>query len=244
MGELGPEGLARSLAKIARELLAQQSVEQTLDRITGLAVSTVPGCEAAGILLLRGGGDVETRAATSDVVRASDQAQVELGEGPCFDALWEQETYRSGNLGGESRWPRYGPRAQQLGLGSMLCYQLFTAEETLGALNMYSGSSNAFDDRAEQIGWIFAAHAAVALAAEQYGAQMREAVSTRQGIGEAVGILMERYRLAEDAAFDVLRRASQQHNMKLREVARRVTETGQEPFDAARAEQHGPGEGT
>jgi GAF domain-containing protein len=234
VGEHGPEELARSLATIVRELLAQGSVEQTLDRITELAVSTVPGTESAGILLLRGGGRVETRAATSDIVRASDQAQLELGEGPCFDALREKETYRTDDIGNESRWPRYGPRARELGIRSMLGYQLFTAEDTLGALNLYSGRSHAFNDRAERIGWIFAANAAVALAAEQYGAQMREALATRQGIGEAVGILMERYRLTEEAAFDALRRASQENNMKLREVARRVTETGQGPADAAR----------
>lgn len=234
MGEPSMEELARSLAEVARELLAQGTVQQTMERITDLAVATVPGCESAGLLLLRGGGRVETRAATSDVVLASDQAQIELAEGPCFDALWENETYRSDDMADEPRWPRFAPRARELGIGSMLGYQLFTAEDTLGALNMYSGGSRGFDDRSESVGWVFAAHAAVALAAEQYGAQLREAVGTRQGIGEAVGILMERYRLTEEAAFDALRRASQENNMKLREVARRVTETGQGPADAAR----------
>lgn len=234
MGEGGSGDfvLARMFADIARELLAQETVGETLSRIIELAVSTVPGCEHAGVLVLRA-GQVETQVATSDLVRTSDQLQLELGEGPCIDALRENHTYRVDDMARETRWPRYGPKARQLGIGAMLGYQLFTARETLGALDLYAGNTHVFDDHAEEMGGLFASHAAVALAGAQYGAQMSEAVSTRQIIGEAIGILMERYRLTQDAAFDVLRRASQQRNVKLREVARHVAETGEEPLGTA-----------
>ena len=229
MSDISPSKLARVLADAARALLAQGSEQETLERIAALATSTVPGCEHGGILLLHAGGRIEPRAATSDVVRTSDQLQLELGEGPCLDALWEQETYRVDDMAAESRWPQYGPRARELGIGSMLGFQLFTSADTLGALNLYAGDTHAFEDQAEDVGWVFASHAAVALAGAAYGAQMEAAVFTRQEIGEAVGIVMERHRLTREDAFDVLRRASQEFNVKLRELARQVTETGEIP---------------
>lgn len=236
MSEAGPEGfkLARSLADMARELLSRGTVEETLERIAELAVSTVPGCEHAGVLVLRDRRHVETQASTSELVRISDRAQIELGEGPCLDALWEQRTYRVDDMAAEPRWRQYGPYARELGIESMLGFQLFTVDKTLGALDLYSGTKHAFDAWSEELGWVFSSYTAVALAWAQHSEQMREAVSTRQEIGEALGILMERYGLSSQDAFEVLRRASQEHNVKLRDVARRVSESGEGPFDAAR----------
>lgn len=105
------EGLAVGLADMARDLIKQDSVQATLDRVIAHAVDLVEGCEHAGVLLLHGRSKVETAAASSDLVRRSDELQGELGEGPCFDAAFQkQQTYRiAGMETTVEQWPRYAP---------------------------------------------------------------------------------------------------------------------------------------
>ncbi|MET9509440.1 GAF and ANTAR domain-containing protein [Streptomyces flavidovirens] len=123
----------------------------------------------------------------------------------------------------------YVPEARKLGIGSMIGFLLYTADDNLGALNLYSPHPGAFTDRSEQIGWLLASHAAVAFSSARTHAQLNTALETRHEIGEAIGILMGRHKLTEDQAFAVLRKASQEHNIKLRDIARTVTETGDTP---------------
>jgi AmiR/NasT family two-component response regulator len=111
----------------------------------------------------------------------------------------------------------------------MLGFKLFTDEEELGALNIYSSRAGALTERSEQVGWLLASHAAVAFSSARADAHLHGAISSRQDIGIAMGILMERHKLSADEAFGVLSRASQRTNTKLREVARKVTETGEDP---------------
>jgi transcriptional regulator with GAF, ATPase, and Fis domain len=222
-----PEGLATALANMARDLLAQPGVQQTLDRVVAHAVELVDGCDAAGILVVRN-GTVRTIAATHDLARRSDQIQGELGEGPCLNAVIEEEpVFRIADMAAAAaRWPRYAPAARELGIGSAMGFWLFTEDENLGALNLYSYRPNAFGKRTEHVGWLLAAHAAVAFASARNETQLHEAIGTRQDIGEALGIIMERHKLTEQQAFDLLREQSQSRNVKLRELARRVTESG------------------
>lgn len=225
--------LATALAQMARDLLAQDSLQQTLDRIVRHAVGLVQGCESAGIMILQG-GRVHTLAATDDVVLTSDRIQGEVGQGPCFDAVRTgAESYRIENLNDHAeRWPRYAPRARELGIGSMLGFKLFTEEQNLGALDLYSSRPGALTEHSERIGWLLASHAAVAFANARADADLHVAISSRQDIGMAVGILMERHKLSADQAFAVLSRASQRRNLKLREIARRVVDTGEAPEHA------------
>ncbi|MFD7921676.1 GAF and ANTAR domain-containing protein [Streptomyces sp. NPDC059740] len=220
------EEYATKLAHVARDLLHQESFQDTLDRIAAHAVGLVEGCDAAGILTVQG-GRVRTLAATDDLVRESDAAQGELGEGPCFDALRERErVYRVDEMARTERFPRFAPRAHALGVGCMMGFLLYTEEDNLGALNLYSYRSHAFSGASEHAGWVLASHAAVAMASARTHSQLRHALETRHEIGEAMGILMGRHQLTEEQAFQVLRKASQDHNIKLREVAARVTRTG------------------
>jgi transcriptional regulator with GAF, ATPase, and Fis domain len=228
--ERQPEELATALADMARKLLSQDSVDETLNQIVLYARDIVDGCEHAGILVVNKGA-VHTLAASDDLARDSDRAQDELKEGPCFDAARRgQEVYRIPDMAEDAgRWPRYGRYAREHGIHSVLSFQLFTDEETLGALNIYSSRPHALTDRSEQVGWLLASHAAVALASARSDAHLHGAISSRQDIGIAMGILMERHKLSPDEAFAILSRASQQTNTKLRDVARRVAETGEEP---------------
>jgi transcriptional regulator with GAF, ATPase, and Fis domain len=225
-----PAELATALAQMARDLLAQDSLQQTLNRIVRHAVDLVQGCEMAGIMVLQG-RRVHTLAATDDLVRTSDRIQGEVGQGPCFDATRiGTESYRVENMDDlDERWPRYAPYARELGIGSMLGFKLFTEEQNLGALDLYSFRSGALTEYSEQIGWLLASHAAVAFASARADADLQVAISSRQDIGMAVGILMERHKLSADQAFAVLSQASQQRNIKLRELARRVVDTGEAP---------------
>lgn len=224
------EKFAVALAEMARDLLAQDSVQGTLDRIVDHATVLINGCDDAGILTVRR-GEVRALAATSDVVRRADRIQQDLREGPCFDAVADrQQVYTIEDLNQpHERWSRFAPELRKLGMGSVMGFLLFTEDDELGALNLYSRHPHAFGEAARTAGWILSSHAAVAFSAARTHQQLGDALETRHEIGEAMGILMERYGLPEDAAFHVLKKASQDRNVKLREVARQVCETGEKP---------------
>ena len=212
-------GSADAFAEIARALLAEGDVQDTLQKICDLAVETIDGCDHAGISFLKG-RRVETPAASDDVPRKVDVIQYEVGQGPCLDAIREHEVFETGDLGREDRWPDFASRAQrETGLTSMLCFRLFIEGDTLGALNLHSKAADAFGEESRTVGLVFAAHAAVALSTAMHDEQMEEALQSRDLIGQAKGILMAREGITADKAFDMLRRASQRLNVKLRDVA-------------------------
>lgn len=219
------ERYAEQMAEPARDLPAQDTVQATLDEIAASAVKLIEGCDAAGILAVSGGRAV-TLAVTGDLVEESDRLQGELREGPCFDAARRvdgERLFRIADMTApQPSWPRFCVAARELGIGSMTGVLLYTDQEDFGALNLYSRRPGAFGKDIETAGWLLASHAAVALATARTVDQLEHALETRHAIGEAMGILMERHRLSEDEAFDVLRRISQHHNIKLRDVARRV----------------------
>ncbi|MCZ4510148.1 GAF and ANTAR domain-containing protein [Streptomyces sp. ActVer] len=224
------ERFAVALAEMARDLLAQDSAQDTLDRIVEHATVLINGCDHAGILTVRR-GEVHALAATSDLVRRADRIQQDLQEGPCFDAVTDrQQVYTIQDLRQpHDRWPRFAPELNKLGMGSAMGFLLFTEDDDLGALNVYSREPGTFDEAAQRAGWILASHAAVAFSAARTHQQLGHALETRHEIGEAMGILMERHGLTEDTAFKVLKKASQDRNIKLREIARLICETGEKP---------------
>ncbi|MEV7140580.1 GAF and ANTAR domain-containing protein [Streptomyces tauricus] len=228
-GELW-EQFAIAVAEMARDLLAQDSAQGTLDRVVEHAKVLINGCDEAGILTVRQ-GEVHALAATSDLVRRSDRIQQDLQEGPCFDAVTDrQQIYAIEDLREPNKqWPRLAPELRKLGMGSMMGFLLFTEDDNLGALNVYSYEPDTFDETARRAGWILASHAAVAFSAARTHQQLSHAMETRHEIGEAMGILMERYGLTEDAAFKVLKKTSQDRNVKLREIARQICRTGEKP---------------
>ncbi|SOD97790.1 GAF and ANTAR domain-containing protein [Blastococcus haudaquaticus] len=225
-----PPRLGDVMSSVARHLQAEHGdVEETLRAITAAAVRTVPHTDECGVSYVVGRRTIESRAATSDLPRTLDASQQERGEGPCLDAAWDHEVVRVDDLPNEDRWPQFARRAADLGVGSMLCFQLFVAGDQLGALNLYSRTRGAFDDDSVDIGLVFASHAAVALAGAEHEAHLRTGMQNRDVIGQAKGILMERHRLTADQAFGVLARVSQELNRKLLDIARELTDTGSVP---------------
>jgi transcriptional regulator with GAF, ATPase, and Fis domain len=216
---------------MARDLAAQSSVRETLDRIVSHAVALVEGCEAAGVMVVHR-GQVETLAASDNMVTVSDQLQSEFQEGPCFDATRNRhDAYRITDMHSENtRWPQYAKRARELGIGSTMGFLLYTDDErNLGALDLYSSQVDAFGKDHEHVGWLLAAHAAVALSSAQHVAHLNDALETRQLIGQAVGVLMSRHKLTERQAWERLTRTSQNTNVKVRDLAETILYTGDLP---------------
>jgi GAF domain-containing protein len=221
--------LADVMSRTARRLQEEHGdIEATLNAVTAAAVQVVPGAEQCGITYVIG-RRLEPRAWTGDLPHQIDALQQRLAQGPCMDAVREHEVVRVDDIATDERWPDFGPQAADLGVGSMLCFQLFVVADHLGAMNLYSSRPGAFDAESEDIGRMLAAHAAIAVAGAEHEENLRTAVGSRDVIGQAKGILMERHKLTADQAFGVLARASQELNRKLVDVAREVSATGTVP---------------
>jgi GAF domain-containing protein len=222
--------LGDAMSRVARQLQEEHGrVEATLQAITAAAVRTVPHADECGVSYVIGRRRIEPRAWTSELPRMVDSLQEQLGQGPCLDAVWDQEVVRVDDVATDDRWPAFARQASALGVRSMMCFQLFVAGDKLGALNMYSRTRNAFDEESQDIGLLFASHAAVALAGAEHEEHLRAGMDSRDLIGQAKGILMERHRLTADQAFGVLARVSQEMNRKLVDVASELTSTGAVP---------------
>ncbi|HEX8867599.1 MAG TPA: GAF and ANTAR domain-containing protein [Lentzea sp.] len=211
-------GLAETLSGVARTLQAEPDVDTTVRAIVKAAVDYIPGAEHAGISLIER-SKIRTVEPTGHIVEVIDQLQYDLREGPSVDAITEYETFRVGNIGEEARWPTFGPAAAENGIHSSLSYRLFVTDRTLGALNLYSSRVDAFDQRTEQDGRLFATHAAIALVGAQREAHLGLAIENRDVIATAKGILMERHDIDAPSAFRLLVEASQSTNVKLQQVA-------------------------
>jgi GAF domain-containing protein len=203
----------------------------TLQQVAELAAETIPSCDVVGVSWItdKRGHQVETLAATDEVAVQADVLQYELGEGPCLSAVWEDGRYAVADIASDPRWPRWGPRAAQLGLGSVLSVRLATSEEVFGALNLYSRQPGAPDRIDLDLAQAYATYASIALAALRKVAHVHTAMQSRHVIGMAQGILMERHRITQQQAFMVLAKYSQNHNEKLRVVAAQLVEAGELP---------------
>ena len=147
------------------------------------------------------------------------------GEGPCVEAALDEVIVRTDDFRTSSGGRKYSPEVVELGVLSGLSFKLYTANRTAGALNLFAFEPNALDSEAETIGMVLAAHAAAAILASREGEELQSALSTRDRIGQAKGIIMERFKVDDVRAFEMLRKLSQDSNTKLVDVAMRVIET-------------------
>lgn len=226
----GQDMLAVQMGELARSLQQEGTLQETLQGIVAAAVDTVPGAQYAGLSEVKGHREINTPAWTDELVRAADAAQYETGQGPCLNAIAKQQTIRVSDMASDDRWPEFAKRALELGVRSMLSFQLYVVGDNLGALNLYNRGANAFNDESEHVGLLFASHAAVAMAGAQRNEQLNRAMGTRDVIGQAKGILMERHKLTAEQAFMLLVRASQATHLKLRDIAAQLTTVGELPI--------------
>jgi hypothetical protein len=222
------EALVVALRSAAHDLSAKRSIrdlEQTLTDIVISAVDTVPAVEAGGISITQG-REITSRHPTHPAVTKLDQLQSELEEGPCITAIEEPPedgVVVAQDLAGADgqRWPRFAPQAVEAGYLSMMSTQLSHEPGYMrAALNLYAGAAGAFDADARVTAGLFGVQAAMLLHGSEHASNLQRAVDSRDLIGQAKGILMERFSVDDDAAFQMLVRSSQDTNLKLVEVAR------------------------
>jgi GAF domain-containing protein len=216
---------ASALAQAARTIHREDTLEETLAAIAETARISVPGIDHAGISIVTPKGGIETKAATDPIVWEFDRLQYDLGEGPCLSTMRGTPVVSVPRARHDQRWPRFMPQALRLGLRSQLAVRLFVDDEgTMGALNLYSTSQEEIDPDAEHVAELFASHAAIALHQAREVEHLNQALESRKVIGQALGIVMERYGLDENHAFSFLLRASSTSNIKVRDIAAQLVE--------------------
>lgn len=225
-----PDNSGLAMAKIASVLQVESGEQLTVEAILRRAVEVVPDAEMASLTVRGRKRTWTTLGSSSDVALKADEAQYALREGPCVESAQNTEWLRSGDVLNDHRWPRWGREAAALGVVSLLSVSLYTETAQVGALNMYATEPGRFATREGiDIGVVFAVHAANALASARLVEGLESAVSSRHMIGAAQGILIERFGISLDQAFDLLRRLSSHENRKLADIARDIVETGRLP---------------
>ncbi|MGA9715160.1 MAG: GAF and ANTAR domain-containing protein [Aeromicrobium sp.] len=215
-------------SQMALELHEEPDADATVQRIAEYARIAV-GCDDAGIMLVHARKQIETAAATSARVAASHDLQIVHNEGPCLDAIDGDGVYVVPDTATDSRWLKWGPAVQALGLRSAVSVRLETRDRRYGSLNLYSNDAEAFDEDDVAVATIFTRHASVALAAKHNEDGLQIAIDARKLIGQAQGILMERFDIDDDRAFRFMRRQSQDRNEKLRDIAAWIVENRGNP---------------
>jgi GAF domain-containing protein len=208
-------------ARRLSERLKPADLDATLSQITAAAVEVLPNVQFSSISIRHPDGSLSTVAPTDERLRRIDEEQYRLQEGPCYQASLEPGPIISSDLGADERFPKYGPAALSEGIRAQIGVRLFETRRSNGALNLYSTEVGAFDD-VESIGALFAHQSAQAIAYAQEVGNLGEAMRTRTMIGQAVGIVMERYGLNDERAFAFLQRLSSHRNVKLRQVAQEI----------------------
>jgi transcriptional regulator with GAF, ATPase, and Fis domain len=224
------EDLRESLAGLSQLASNRLPLEDLLTQVATYAVQAIPGADGAGLTLLEQ-DRADTIVATAPFVTEVDDIQYGMNQGPCISAARDGQTIVSGSLGGDSRWPRFGGRVARLGVHSVVSLPLMTPDGVVGAMNVYAHAKNVFDDRAAELGQVFAVPAAIAVQNAHVLAQTRRlanglqsALELRGVIDQAIGILMSRSGGTDHQALERLRALSQREHRKLAEVAREIVD--------------------
>ncbi|AWB91104.1 GAF and ANTAR domain-containing protein [Aeromicrobium chenweiae] len=213
--------VARKLADMALELEQDGHPGTMLHRVSEHAVALL-GADDAGIMRIASRSQVETPAATSGRVDRAHQLQAELDEGPCLDAITGHATYVMTDVERDGRWPAWGPAAAAIGIHSAVGVRLATRDRGFGSLNIYADRPDAFAPADAEVAEMLAAHATAAFAAAERAEGLTTALDTRTTIGQAQGIVMEKFSVDAQAAFEFLRRISQHENRRLAAVAEAI----------------------
>jgi transcriptional regulator with GAF, ATPase, and Fis domain len=213
--------VARMLADMALELEQDGNSATMLERASQYA-RLVLNADDAGVMRVRSRTDVETPAATTDRVDKAHQLQAAFDEGPCLDAITGRATYLTDDVLSDRRWMRWGPAAAELGIHSAIGVRLATRERGYGSLNIYADRPSAFTQADAEVAELLAAHATAAFAVAERAEGLATALETRTTIGQAQGILMQKFDIDADAAFQFRRRISQHENKRLLAVAEAI----------------------
>ncbi len=229
------EALSASIDALTGFLVGEQTMGETLRRIAELGQAAIPGADLTGLTLLTKDGRPTTAVSTDPDTAAVDRTQYENGDGPCLAAFREMRVITVPKMEAQTRWPEVADCAREKGVRSSLSAPLIVRESGIGALNFYSRSTEAFSEADEETAQTFSLHAAVVLANAQayWGAyelsqQLERAMGSRAEIEQAKGVIIEQSGVTSDEAFDLLKRASQRENRKLREITTEIVNRAQE----------------
>ena len=232
-----PNELIDAAESLTKLVAADRPFEEAMSRLAELAVHAIDAADDCSISLSTGGGkELTTVTSTAEVGEQIDHLQRETGEGPCMSSIEETATFHIPEMEQDDTWPTFSKRAaEKTGVQSMLSFVLRLSDEETGALNMLSTKKNAFSEEDLDAGTLFAAQAAVAMADALGHSHDKKKIhdleggmETRQMIGQAVGILMSTRSVSSEEAFQILKRASQSSNIKLRKIAEKVIERADE----------------
>jgi GAF domain-containing protein len=222
--------LSASLAELSRFFVGDVTVQEILTRIVDLTVEAVPPADMAGVTMIVEGRQ-RTAVFSDDLAPAIDQAQYDTGEGPCLEAFEAQRVTEIVSTRQPGEWPEFRRSASEHGILSTLSLPLVVEKRSVGAMNLYSRREAAFGEVDRTEAELFAAQVAIVLAnaqaywdAHQLSTRLAESMRHRAVIEQAKGILMAAEGIDEDAAFDLLVRASQRENVKLRDIAQRIVD--------------------
>nr|WP_198345079.1 GAF and ANTAR domain-containing protein [Mycobacterium sp. JS623] len=226
----GVEGTHLRIAELVQQLYSRPDPDSdtVIAELAEHAAAEIPGAQYAGVTVTRNAKHIDTPAATHKWPILLDEIQQRHREGPCLTAAWEEKTIHVADLETDDRFPLYRREAlEQTPIRSVMAFQMFIAGETMGALNVYAETPNAFGQVSRDIGLIFAAHSSVAWNAARRDEQFKRALASRDTIGQAKGMIMERYGVNAVQAFEVLRKLSQDSNVPLVQVASELVATAQ-----------------
>jgi len=224
------EGTHLRIAEIVQQLHSRPDTDSdtVIAELAEHAAVEIPGAEYAGVTITRNARHIDTPAATHKWPILLDEIQQRHREGPCLTAAWEEKTIHVADLEADDRFPLYRQDAlEQTPVRSVMAFQMFIAGETMGALNVYADEPHAFGQQSRDIGLIFAAHSSVAWNSARRDEQFKRALASRDTIGQAKGMIMERYGVDAVQAFEVLRKLSQDSNVPLVQVATQLVTKAQ-----------------
>lgn len=225
------DDLTKLWMQLSGVLLMEESVQDALDRICMLAREAIAGTAGAAVTIVSDQQKFTAALSDEEPVRQADALQYQLDEGPCLSAWRDKKVYRIDSMADEKRWPRWTAAASGMGIASCISVPVTVRDQAFGAMKVYSRRANEYDDRDERVLQMFADQAAITLSnvleftdARNTIVQLKQAIETRDIIGMAKGILMAREGIDAEAAFDMLRAASQAENLQLRDIAQRLVD--------------------
>lgn len=218
--------LAIRMAELARTLAVPQPLDAVLNEVTKAAVELITGIDTAGILVVGPGGEFESLAVTTELPHRLDELQIALDQGPCLQAaVGDDLVVRTEDFRAETRWPEYSRAVMKMGVFSGMSFKLYSSDRSAGALNLFGFRPTVWTEDQQTVGSVLAAHAAAALLTWRHSEEMSSALASRDRIGQAKGIIMERFAVDDTSAFNMLRRLSQESNVKLVDIAQQVIDT-------------------
>ena len=221
--------LRRTMEELPRTFARPVPIDDLLTGVTAAAVDLIEGADCADVLVIWESDDFRSLAATRQLAVDVDELQERFREGPCLDAAQGDALVRCDDLRDDPRWPRFAKGAIAVGVHAMMSFQLYTHDNRKGALNLFGRQPGVFTAKDQAVGAMLATHAATALIAHDRERQFQSALASRDAIGQAKGMIMERFAVDATRAFELLTKLSQDSNTRLVDVAAGLVARGPDP---------------